>query len=113
MDLMILQNTILPLIFIVLGILEIVVFSKHREANMGYRTRRSRISDRNWEYAQKFIGIVWVLMGGLTLALALIFTVVYKNHTRNMISYLNIAVIIVTIISSIIIERKLSFLDKE
>lgn len=113
MDLMILQNIMLPLIVIVLGILEIVVFSKHREANMGYKTRRSKISDRNWEYAQKFLGIVWLFMGGLTLILALIFTVVYKNHTRNMVSYLNVAVIIVTIISSIIIERKLSFLDKE
>ena len=104
-----LSNMVFPLLFIVLGILERVVFSRHREANMGYRTRRSKISDRNWEYAQKFMGIVLLLMGGVTLVLALIFTVVYHI---SVVSNFSIAFPIVTIISSIVIERKLSFLDK-
>lgn len=104
-----LSNMVFPLLFIVLGILEIVVFSKHREANMGYRTIRSKISDRNWEYAQKFMGIVLLFMVGVTLVLALIFTVVYHI---SVVPYFSIAFPIVTIISSIVIERKLSFLDK-
>lgn len=110
---LILPPILFPTLFIVLGTLEIVFFSKHREANMGYKTKKSRISDRNWAFAQIFFGKIWLAMGVLFLIIALIPIAMYKTINQDMTSYFNIAFVVISIISSIIVERKLSFLDKE
>lgn len=62
----------LPIVFVVLGILFMTHSPKNRYGALGWRTRRARQSWETWEYANKFAGKNFLVLGIILFALTIV-----------------------------------------
>lgn len=91
---------ICPVIFLMIG----VIFSKFppRKINCfyGYRTKRSMISQNNWDYSQKALGAIFIKISSIFLLVNIVLLYPYYIY-RAKINLLLIVSLIVMVIQSI------------
>ncbi len=102
-------NLLIPVMFLVCGILMQKHCPKRINNVIGYRTARSMKNDETWHFAHDYIGGLWKKIGIITTAATIIVQVLlldYPERTLCKLSGLLMAIQAVLIFISIIMTEK-------
>ncbi len=100
-------SLILPLGIVLYGYLYKNVASKKMSNFFGYKTDRTQLSMKTWEYANKRVGDLWMKLGGLYTIISLLLIILFPAQ-RDKPSFIIIALaLLVSIIPFPIVEKEL------
>lgn len=99
----------LPIISIIIGFLEINLFSKNFSSHFGYRTEIAKKNLQNWEYAQIYYGKLLIINGFIFLII---------NNILSLINFslafqFNMVTLITSIALALLVEKKLNEFDNK
>lgn len=102
---------IIPLLQIITGYLMYKYPPKKVNLFIGYRTKKSMKNQKNWDFANKYCGMLWLKIGAsvliITLLLSFLFYLKIIIFTENIITIIIIIEIIIMILSGLLPENKL------
>lgn len=97
----------IPTLITILGLIFSKKVPKNRYGSVGYRTTRSRKSEATWEYSNKLAGKLWLILGLVTLAIAIIIRLIFGNLEQTCCIAVLVSELVIIIIPVFVIEGKL------
>lgn len=101
--------SIVPILCIIFGYLEIYYFSKNITSHIGYKTQLSKKNFKNWKYAQIYYGKLLTVNGFLFLLINNIIGLINLKLGNNF----NIVALLSAIALGFLVEKNLTKFDKE
>ena len=99
---MLISCELLPILMLVIGI----CFSKRAPKSInyvfGYRTARSMKSPEAWEFAHKYIGKIWRMLGAVMLQIPAIVLLLFIGEDKDTIGNVGLIILWIEMISIII-----------
>lgn len=92
------MNLLIPLIMIVMGIVFIVRPPKNINAIYGYRTHRSMINLDTWDFAHKYCGKIWIVIGSIMLPICLVIMLLIMKEDSSIVGLLGAFLTIIEIV---------------
>ncbi|MGL5820014.1 MAG: SdpI family protein [Sarcina sp.] len=103
---------LVPIIFLILGFCEIYIFSKKINERLGYRSKLASKNIENWTYAQILYGRILVVEAIIAIFVGLLILSIEAPLYSSSVSELySVFCILIFIISSMFVERKLKEFD--
>lgn len=92
------MNLLIPLIMLIIGVVFLVRPPKNINNYYGYRTHRSMINLDTWNFAHKYCGKIWIVIGSIMLPICLVIMLLIMKEDNSIVGALGAFITIIEIV---------------